>query len=90
MLSNLAQPQKAMGMATYLISRRMFAITLMTTLALTAVARPMFAADDDAADLVPGEPRVVGALPRGGDTRPHRLDSGFGASSAQPAGRFEG
>ena len=45
MLSNLAQPQKAMGMATYLISRRMFAITLMTTLALTAVARPMLAAD---------------------------------------------
>ena len=32
-------------MATYLISRRMFAITLMTTLALTAVARPMLAAD---------------------------------------------
>ncbi len=65
MLNNLAQPQKAMGMATYLISRRMFAITLMTTLALTAVARPMFAADDEAADLVPGEPRVVGALLRG-------------------------
>ena len=42
-------------MATCLISRRMFAITLMTTLALTAVARPIFAADDEAADLVPGE-----------------------------------
>ncbi len=51
-------------MATCVTARRMFAITLMTTLALTAVARPMFAADGDAADLVPGEPRVVGALPR--------------------------
>ena len=91
MPNNLAQPQKAMGMATYLISRRMFAITLMTTLALTAVARPMFAADDDAADLVPGEPRVVGALPRGVTPGPTGsiLDSARRQLSRQVASRAE-
>ena len=65
MLNKLAQPPEEMGMATCVISRRMSAITLMITVALTAVARPMLAADDDAADLMPGEPRVAGALPRG-------------------------
>ncbi len=69
----------------------MFAITLMTTLALTAVARPMFAADGDAADLVPGEPRVVGALPRGvtpGSTG-SILDSARRQLSRQVASRAE-
>ena len=78
-------------MATCLISRRMFAITLMTTLALTAVARPMFAAEGDAADLVPGEPRVVGALPRGvtpGSTG-SILDSARRQLSRQVASRAE-
>ena len=65
MLDKLAHPQKAMGIATCLTCRRMFTITLMTTLALTAAVRPMFADDDDAADLRPGEPCVVGVLPRG-------------------------
>ena len=51
-------------MATCVSSRRISAITLMTILALTAVARPILAADHDAADLVPGEPRVAWALPR--------------------------
>ena len=64
MLDTLTQPQKAMGMATCVTARRMSAITLMTTLALTVVARPMFAADHEAAELVPGEPRVAWALPR--------------------------
>ena len=69
----------------------MFAITLMTTLALTAVARPMFAADDDAADLVPGEPRVVGALPRGVTPGPTGsiLDSARRQLSRQVASRAE-
>ena len=78
-------------MATYLISRRLCAITLMTTLALTAVARPMFAAEGDAADLVPGEPRVVGALPRGvtpGSTG-SILDSARRQLSRQVASRAE-
>ncbi|MDP7480722.1 MAG: hypothetical protein QGI10_15795, partial [Vicinamibacterales bacterium] len=52
-------------MATNVTSRRMFAITLMITLALTAVARPMLAADDDVTDLVAQELRVMEALPRG-------------------------
>ena len=78
-------------MATCLISRRMFAITLMTTLALTAVARPMFAAEGDAADLVPGEPRVVGALPRGVTPGPTGsiLDSARRQLSRQVASRAE-
>ena len=79
------------GMATCLTSRRMFAITLMTTLALTAVARPMFAAEGDAADLVPGEPRVVGALPRGVTPGPTGsiLDSARRQLSRQVASRAE-
>ena len=78
-------------MATCLISQRMFAITLMTTLALTAVARPMFAADYDAADLVPGEPRVVGALPRGVTPGPTGsiLDSARRQLSRQVASKAE-
>ena len=78
-------------MATCLTSWRMFAITLMTTLALTAVARRMFAADDDAADLVPGEPRVVGALPRGVTPGPTGsiLDSAHRQLSRQVASRAE-
>ena len=76
-------------MATCVTARRMSAITLMTTLALTAVARPMFAADDDAADLVPGEPRVVGALPRGVTPDPTGsiLDSARRQISRQVASR---
>ena len=91
MLDNLAQPQKAMGMAACLTSRRISAIALITTLALTAVARPMFAADDDAADLVPGEPRVVGALPRGVTPGPTGsvLDSARRQLSRQVASRAE-
>ena len=78
-------------MTAYLISRRMFAIMLMTTLALTAVARPMFAADDEAADLVPGEPRVVAALPRGVTPGPTGsiLDSARRQLSRQVASRAE-
>ena len=78
-------------MTTFFTSRRMAAITLMTTLALTAVARPMFAADDEAADLVPGEPRVVGALPRGVTPGPTGsiLDSARRQLSRQIASRAE-
>ena len=91
MLDNLTQPQKAMGMATCVTARRMSAITLMTTLALTAVVRPMFAADHEAADLVPGEPRVVWALPRGVTPDPTGsiLDSARRQLSRQVASRAE-
>jgi hypothetical protein len=70
----------------------MSAITLMTTLALTAVVRPMFAADHEAAgDLVPGEPRVVWALPRGVTPDPTGsiLDSARRQLSRQVASRAE-
>ena len=78
-------------MATYVTSRRMFVITLMITLALTAVARPMLAADNDVTDLVPEEPRVMGALPRGVTPGPTGsiLDSARRHLSRQVASRAE-
>jgi hypothetical protein len=93
MLDKIAQPQKKkrMEMATYVSSRRISAITLMTILALTGVARPILAADHDAADLVPGEPRVLGVLSRGVAPAPTGsiLDSAHRQLSRQIASRAE-
>ena len=78
-------------MATHVNFRRISAITLMTILALTAVARPMLAADHDAADLVPGKPRVLGVLSRGVAPAPTGsiLDSAYRQLSRQTASRAE-
>ena len=91
MWNNLAQSQKETEMATCETSRRMFTITLMTTLAMTVVARPMLAADDEAANLVPGGPRVARALPRGVTPGPTGsiLDSAHRQLSRQIASRAE-
>ena len=78
-------------MTTFFTSRRMAAITLMTTLALTGVARQTFASNGHAADPVPGEPRVVRALPRGVTPGPAGsiLDSARRQLSRQVASRVE-
>ena len=78
-------------MTTFFASRRMAAITLMTTLALTGVARQTFAANGHAADPVPGEPRVVRTLPRGVTPGPAGsiLDSARRKLSRQTAWRAE-
>ena len=91
MLDTLTQAQKEMGMATCVSSRRISTITLMTILALTAVARPILAADHDAADLVPGEPHVLGVWSRGVAPGPTGsiLDSARRQLSRQIASRAE-
>jgi len=91
MLDKIAQPQKGMEMTTCVSFRRISAITLMTILALTGVARPILAADHDAADLVPGEPRVLRVLSRGGAPGPTGsiLDSARRQLSRQIASRAE-
>jgi hypothetical protein len=91
MLDTLTQAQRGMEMATCVSSRRISTITLMTILALTAVARPILAADHEAADLVPGEPRVLGVLSRGVAPGPTGsiLDSARRQLSRQVASRAE-
>ena len=78
-------------MATCVTARRISAVTLMTILALTVVARPILAADHDAADLAPGEPRVLGVLSRGVAPGPtgSMLDSARRQLSRQIASRAE-
>ena len=78
-------------MTTCVTARRMSAITLITIFALTVVARPILAADHDAADLVPGDPRVLGVLSRGVAPGPTGsiLDSARRQLSRQVASRAE-